>query len=93
MSDVDKLSARTGSITSTDFKDFTSIYDFFKTKVDDYKTAVDTATKEFEAKPTDPAITLKLQAAQGDLGTVTRGVGSLISALVSLQSEITQKIK
>ena len=72
---------------------FLELYEEFEPKVDKYKSTLELATKAWEEMPTDPKLTLKMQAAQGDLGTVTRGVGSLISALVSLQSEITQKIK
>lgn len=72
---------------------FTGLYEAFKANIKYYKDGVDDATKAWGVTPTDPSLTLNMQAAQGDLGTVTRGVGSLISALVSLQSEITQKIK
>lgn len=79
------MSALTGS--------FLSLYEEFVPKIDKYGKTLEDATTAWEGAPTDPKLTLKMQAAQGDLGTVTRGVGSLISALVSLQSEITQKIK
>lgn len=72
---------------------FTDLNDFFSNSIVTYHNKLQTATKAWEGNATDPKLTLDMQAAQGDLGTVTRGVGSLISALVSLQSEITQKIK
>jgi beta-galactosidase GanA len=65
----------------------------FSGQITEYNEALTKATEAWKKDPTDPSLTLTMQAAQGDLGTVTRGLGSLISALVSLQSEITQKIK
>ena len=72
---------------------FTDLYDVFKGKVEQYHKALEKATSDWEHSATDPKLTLAMQAAQGDLGNLTRGLGSLISALVALQSEATQKIK
>jgi len=72
---------------------FHDLYNSFSNKIDEASKNLEDATAAWRVTPTDPKLTLDMQAAQGDLGTVTRGVGSLISALVSLQSEITQKIK
>ncbi|QGY32202.1 hypothetical protein [Pantoea cypripedii] len=72
---------------------FTDLYDVFKDKVEKYHKALEKATSDWEGAATDPKLTLAMQAAQGDLGNLTRGLGSLISALVALQSEATQKIK
>ncbi|MEG3130466.1 hypothetical protein SC171_21625 [Pantoea cypripedii] len=72
---------------------FTDLYNVFEQKIKDYHDALETATSAWEGAATDPKLTLAMQAAQGDLGNMTRGLGSLISALVALQSEATQKIK
>lgn len=72
---------------------FLHLYGVFEEKLKAAHEALGTATADWEETPTDPKLTLKMQAAQGDLGNLTRGVGSLISALVALQSEATQKIK
>lgn len=72
---------------------FLDLYEAFETQLKAAHQALATATAAWEKTPTDPKLTLKMQAAQGDVGNLSRGVGSLLSALVALQSEITQKIK
>lgn len=72
---------------------FLYLYQAFEEQLETAHQALGTATAEWEKTPTDPKLTLKMQAAQADVGNLSRGVGSLISALTALQSEITQKIK
>lgn len=72
---------------------FYDLYDAFREQINEAHTKLGEATGAWEQSPTDPKLTLDMQARQGDLGNLSRGLGSLMSALIALQSEITQKIK